>query len=70
MRVAYYVIFHERGWMIERHGQYYGPFTCQEEAVREAVYVADYSIRHGLEAEVVVERTAAPKASLNSDLPP
>ena len=42
--------------MIERHGQYYGPFACREDAVKEAVYVAEYSIRHGLQAEVVVQR--------------
>jgi len=56
MRVAYYVKLRDRGWMIERHGQYYGPFACREDAVKEAVYVAEYSIRHGLQAEVVVQR--------------
>ena len=56
MRVAYNVKLRDRGWMIERHGQYYGPFACREDAVKEAVYVAEYSIRHGLQAEVVVQR--------------
>jgi hypothetical protein len=61
MRVAYYVIFHDGGWVIERHGQYYGPFACREDAVKEAVYVAEYSIRHGLEAEVIVQRSELPQ---------
>ena len=56
MRVAYYVTLRDGRWMIERHGQYYGPFACREDAVKEAVYVAEYSIRHGLQAEVVVQR--------------
>ena len=56
MRVAYYVMLRDRRWMIERHGQYYGPFACRDDAVREAVYVAEYSIRHGLQAEVIVQR--------------
>lgn len=42
--------------MIERHGQCYGPFAGREDAVKEAVYVAEYSTRHGLQAEVVVQR--------------
>ena len=66
MRVAYYVIFSDSGWMIERHGQHYGPFANREEAVREAVYVASYSLRHGLEAEVIVQRNAASETSLRS----
>jgi hypothetical protein len=56
MHVAYYVILRNGRWMIERHGQYYGPFTCREDALKEAVYVAEYSIRHGLHAEVIVQR--------------
>ena len=56
MRVAYYVTLRDGRWMIERHGQCYGPFACREDAVKEAVYVAEYSIRHGLHAEVVVQR--------------
>ena len=37
-----------------------------EEAVKEAVYVADYSIRHGIEAEVIVERNDAEEGTLRS----
>jgi hypothetical protein len=54
--VAYCVIRRDEGWMIERHGQFYGPYSSQQEAVREAVYVANYSINHGLPAEVVVQK--------------
>jgi hypothetical protein len=57
MRVAYYITIRDGRWVIERHGQCYGPFACREDAVKEAVYVAGYSIRHGLEAEVIVQRT-------------
>ncbi len=56
MHVAYYVSLRDGEWMIERHGQYYGPFPSREDAVREAVYVAEYSIRHGLQAEIIVQR--------------
>jgi hypothetical protein len=56
MHVAYYVTLRDGRWMIERHGQHYGPFACREDAVKEAVYVAEYSIRHGLQAEVIVQR--------------
>jgi hypothetical protein len=56
MRVAYYIKIRDGRWMIERHGQCYGPFACREDAVKEAVYVAEYSIRHGLDAEVIVQR--------------
>lgn len=56
MRVAYYVVLQNGRWMIERHGRYYGPFACQNDAVDEAVYAAEYSIRHGLDAEVIVHR--------------
>jgi hypothetical protein len=56
MRVAYYVSLRDGEWMIERHGQYYGPFASREDAVKEAVYVAEYSIRHGLQAEIIVQR--------------
>jgi hypothetical protein len=41
--------------MIEREGQLYGPYSSQREAVREAVYVANYSTSHGLPAEVIVQ---------------
>lgn len=56
MRVEYYVIFHDGGWMIKREGQLYGPYPSQQEAVCEAVFVATYSIDHGLEAEVIVQK--------------
>lgn len=56
MRVEYYVVQRPEGWMIERHGQYYGPYPCREKAVQEALYVADYSIKRGLEAQVTVQR--------------
>jgi hypothetical protein len=67
MRVEYYVVFRDGGWMIKRHGQFYGPYSSQQEAVREAVYVATYSIDHGLEAEVIVQKDA-PKTYLGSYL--
>jgi hypothetical protein len=43
--------------MIEREGQLYGPYSSKQEAVYEAVYVANYSISHGLQAEVSVRDT-------------
>jgi hypothetical protein len=69
MRVAYYVTLRDGRWMIERHGQYYGPFACREDAVKEAVYVAEYSIRHGLEAEVVVQRIEPSANGSNKPVP-
>jgi hypothetical protein len=61
MCVEYCIILRDEGWMIDRQGQLYGPYSSQQEAVREAVYVANYSIHHGLEAEVIVQnRTAFP----------
>jgi hypothetical protein len=56
MRVEYCVVLRDSGWMIEREGQLYGPYSSQQEAVREAVYVANYSINHGLQAEVIVQK--------------
>jgi len=54
--IEYCVVRRDEGWMIERQGQLYGPYSSQHEAVREAVYVANYSIDHGLPAEVVVQK--------------
>jgi hypothetical protein len=62
MRIEYCVILRDEGWMIERQGQLYGPFSSQQEAVREAVYVVNYSISHGLPAKVVVETPASAHA--------
>jgi hypothetical protein len=59
MRIEYRVTLRDEGWMIERQGQLYGPFSSQQEAVREAAYVVNYSISHGLPAKVVVQ-TATP----------
>lgn len=67
MRVEYYVILQNEGWMIQRQGKLYGPYPSWQEAVGEAVYVARYSIDHGLEAEVIVQ-TDAPKILLGSYL--
>ena len=55
MAVEYRIALRNEGWMIEREGQLYGPYLSKQEAVREALYVANYSINHGLEAEVVVQ---------------
>jgi hypothetical protein len=44
--------------MIERHGYFYGPYNSRQEAVEEALYVARYSIEHGLEAQVIVQQEA------------
>jgi hypothetical protein len=57
MAVEYHIALRDEGWMIDREGQLYGPYSSQQEAMREAVYVADYSIHHGLPAEVIVEKT-------------
>lgn len=54
--IEYCVVRRDNGWMIERNGQFYGPYTSQDEAVREAAYVANYSINHGLPAEVVMHK--------------
>jgi hypothetical protein len=54
--VEYCVVHRDEGWMIERHGQFYGPYSTQDEAVREAMYVANYSMSHGLPAEVIVQK--------------
>lgn len=59
MCVEYCIILRDEGWMIDRQGQLYGPYSSQQEAVREAVYVANYSINHGLEAEVIVQNRTA-----------
>jgi len=59
MCVEYCIILRDGGWMIERQGQLYGPYSSQEEAVREAVYVANYSISHGLQAQVIVQKHRA-----------
>jgi hypothetical protein len=53
MSVEYRINLREQGWMIERQGQLYGPYSSQQEAVREAIYVANYSINHGLQAQVI-----------------
>jgi hypothetical protein len=59
MAVEYRIALRNEGWMIEREGQLYGPYLSKQEAVREALYVANYSINHGLEAEVVVHGTSS-----------
>ena len=59
MCVEYCVILRDGSWMIERQGQLYGPYSSQQEAVREAVYVANYSINHGLQAQVIVQKYRA-----------
>ena len=51
--IEYCVVRRDNGWMIERDGQFYGLYTSQAEVVREAAYAANYSIKHGLPAEVV-----------------
>jgi hypothetical protein len=55
MRIEYRVTLRDEGWMIERQGQLYGPFSSQQEAVREANYVVNYSISHGMPARVIVQ---------------
>ena len=55
MAVEYHIALRNEGWMIEREGQHYGPYASKQEAMREAVYVANYSISHGLQAEVIVQ---------------
>jgi hypothetical protein len=55
MRVEYYVLFHDGGWVIKRQEQIYGPYSSLDEAVREAVYVANYSISRGIGAAVIVQ---------------
>jgi hypothetical protein len=42
--------------MIERQGHLYGPYASRQDAVNEAVYVANYSTTHGLQAEVIVQK--------------
>lgn len=64
MRVEYYIIFHDAGWVIKREEQIYGPYSSLAEAVREAAYVADYSSRHGIEAAVIVQKDAPRKIEL------
>ena len=44
--------------MIDRQGQLYGPYSSQREAMREAAYVVDYSISHGLPAQVIVQTSS------------
>lgn len=58
MCIEYCIVLRDKGWMIEREGQLYGPYSSKQEAVREAVYVADYSTRHGLQAEVIMPKFA------------
>jgi hypothetical protein len=57
MAIEYRIALRDGGWMIEREGQLYGPFSSKQEAVHEAVYVANYAINHGLQAEVIVHET-------------
>src|SRR5688572_19314099 len=56
MAVEYRIALRDRGWMIEREGQLYGPYSSKQEAVHEAVYVANYAMNHGLQSEVIVEK--------------
>jgi hypothetical protein len=55
MAIEYRIALRDRGWMIEREGQLYGPYSSKQEAVHEAVYVANYAINRGLQAEVIVQ---------------
>jgi len=55
MCIEYCIILRDEGWMIERQGQLYGPYPSQQQALREAEYVATYSINHGLPAQVIVQ---------------
>ena len=57
MAIEYRIALRDRGWMIEREGQLYGPYSSKQEALHEAVYVANYAINHGLQSEVIVEKT-------------
>jgi hypothetical protein len=57
MAVEYRIALRNEGWMIEREGQLFGPYSSKQEAMSEAFYVANYSINHGLKAEVVVQET-------------
>lgn len=56
MAVEYRIALRNEGWIIEREGQLYGPYASKQDAVREAFYVANYSISHGLQAEVIVQK--------------
>jgi hypothetical protein len=53
--IEYCIVQHDKGWMIDRQGQCFGPYSSKQDAVREAVYVANYSTNHGLQAEVIVQ---------------
>jgi len=55
MSVEYRISLRDERWMIERQGQFYGPYSSQQEALSEAVYVANYSTSHGLPAQVIVQ---------------
>jgi hypothetical protein len=57
MRVEYCIVLRDEGWMIERQGQFYGPYSSKQEAVREATYVANYSTEHGLRAQVITHKS-------------
>ena len=57
MAIEYRIALRDGGWVIEREGQLYGPYSSKEEAVHEAMYAANYAISHGLPAEVIVQET-------------
>ena len=57
MRVEYCIVLRDKSWMIERQGQFYGPYSSKQEAVREAIYVANYSTTHGLRAQVIAHKS-------------
>lgn len=69
MRVEYCIVLRDEGWMIERQGQFYGPYSSKQEAVREATYVAKYSTEHGLRAQVITHKSdellVAPRTIMN-----
>jgi hypothetical protein len=70
MRVEYCIVLRDKGWMIERQGQSYGPYSSKQVAVREANYVANYSTSHGLRAQVRAHKSDELLARLRTIMNP
>ncbi|MBL7847745.1 MAG: DUF2188 domain-containing protein [Cyclobacteriaceae bacterium] len=56
-RLQYFVVYHQKQWMITFEQKQYGPYNTQAEAIRVAIDSAHSSGINGHNAQVLVQGT-------------